>query len=76
MTDLLRLATELERSGGMHRFIALVQAASLVLLRFEHGESGVGMSAATGEPSVGAFAASIAAAKLKPLRDAVRRGSK
>ena len=44
MTDLLRLATELERSGGMHRFIALVQAASLVLLRFEHGESGVGMS--------------------------------
>ena len=44
MTDLLRLATELERSGGMHRFIALVQAASLVLLRFEHGESGGGMS--------------------------------
>ncbi|MFO1163516.1 MAG: hypothetical protein U1E60_32100 [Reyranellaceae bacterium] len=39
MTDLLRLATELERSGGMHRFVALVQAASLVLLRFEHGES-------------------------------------
>lgn len=39
MTDLIRLATELERSGGQHRFIALVQAASLVLLRFEHGES-------------------------------------
>lgn len=80
MTDLLRLATELERSGGMHRFIALVQAASLVLLRFEHGESvtvrGERWPLPAVEPTAGAIAASIAVAKLKPLRDAVRRGSK
>lgn len=53
MSDLLRLAAELERSGGVHRFNAVVQAATQVLLRHEHGALGAGMSdRVVREPSV------------------------
>ena len=44
MTDLLRLATELERSGGQHRFAALMHAAISVLLRHERGEKRLSLS--------------------------------
>ena len=44
MTDLIRLATELERSGGQHRFAALMHAAISVLLRHERGEKRLSLS--------------------------------
>ena len=89
MTDILRLATELERSGGLHRLTALINCAVRVAWEREH-PTGAGMSDRTTfggivhapdspipdlvrEPSVGELAMSIAEARLEPLWSAVQQ---
>lgn len=74
MTDLQCLAAELERLGGVHRFNAVVRAATQVLLRHEHGALGAGMSDRAARDPLGSSPMGRAVIEsYRAVRDAIRQ---